>query len=155
MPAETASASASGKLHPLLQRLLIRTESPQLDVDAVAPWAQASGHALLVFVEDPVIQRETLDLAVIVPELVRAFAQRFRIGVLLAASARKVAPRFGVRRWPALVLLNDGRYVGAIEGLRDWHNYVAELARLLQAVPGRPPGIGIALADAPGASACH
>ena len=68
----------------------------------------------------------------IVPELARAFAGRFRIGVLPPAAARAVAPRYGFRRWPALVLLRDGGYVGAIDGLRDWDDYLAETRRLLE-----------------------
>ncbi len=106
---------------------------------------------LLVFTEDPVRFKETLDLAVIVPELMRAFAGRFAVGVLLPEAARIVAVRYGFRRWPALVLLRDGHYVGAVDGLRDWGEYVAEISRLLDAPPARPPSIGIAV-TAPGAT---
>ena len=46
---------------------------------------------MLVFTEDPLRVRETLDIAVIVPELMRAFPGRFRVGVLLPEAARHVA----------------------------------------------------------------
>ena len=59
---------------------------------------------MLVFTEDPLRIRETLDLAVIVPELARSFAGRFRVGVLLPEAARALQPRYGFRRWPALVM---------------------------------------------------
>jgi len=85
-----------------------------------------------VFSEDPLIYRETLDLAVIVPELAQALAGRFRTGLLLPAAARLLAPRSASaagRRW---CLLRDGQYVGAIDGLRElaglWSH---ELSRLL------------------------
>lgn len=142
-------------LHPLLERLCTATGAPLLDADSVEPWAAAGGHALLVFTEDPVVYRETLDLAVIVPELAQAAAGAFRTGVLLPAAARAVAPRYGFRRWPALVLLKDGRYVGAIDGLRDWQDYVDELARLLNAEPTRPPGIGVAVRPEVDAAGCR
>ena len=37
--------------------------------------------------------------------------------------------RYGFRRWPALVVLSDGKHVGAVDGLRNWDEYVKEVAR--------------------------
>jgi len=152
-----APAAAPRALHPLLARLVETTSATVLEPDGFDAWAGAPGAALLVFTEDPVLYRETLDLAVIVPELAQAFPGRFRTGVLLPAAARAIAPRYGFRRWPALVLLKDGRYVGAIDGLREWQVFVAELEALLAAEPTRPPSIGIAVAAAgePAGRACH
>jgi hydrogenase-1 operon protein HyaE len=68
-----------------------------------------------------------------------------------------VHARYGFRRWPALVVLRDGRYVGAIDGLRNWDEYLAEVAALLAAEPARPPSIGIAVTAAgaaPPSSSC-
>lgn len=132
-------------VHPLLARLCAALEAPLVDANGFDAWAAQQGAALVVFTEDPVLYRETLDLAVIVPELAQAFPGHFRTAVLLQAAARAIAPRYGFRRWPALVLLKDGRYVGAIDGLRDWTDYVAELDRLLAASPTRPPSVGIAV----------
>jgi len=153
----TAAAAAARALHPLLERLVGLCAATVLEPGDFDAWAAEPGRALLVFTEDPVLHRETLDLAVVVPELAQAMAGRFRTGVLLPAAARALAPRFGFRRWPALVLLKDGRYVGAVDGLRDWQVYVDELARLLESEPTRPPTVGIAVA-AEGESAgrgCH
>ena len=110
-----------------------------------------------MFTEDPERYRETLDLAVIVPELAHEFSGRFIVAVLLPESARAIAPRYGFRRWPAIVLLRDGRYVGAIDGVRDWSEYRSELARLLEAPTARAPTIGIAVkaAGQPDESHCH
>jgi hydrogenase-1 operon protein HyaE len=158
MTAEVAAPAAAARpLHPLLQRLLSVTPATVLSPDGFDAWAGAPGAALLVFTEDPVIYRETLDLAVIVPELAAALPGRFRTGLLLPAAARALAPRYGFRRWPALVLLKDGRYVGAIDGLREWKAFVDELSALLDAEPTRPPAIGIAVTaegDRPG-HGCH
>ena len=84
---------------------------------------------MLVFTEDPVRFKETLDLAVIAPEIVRAFPARCASAVLFPETAREVAPRYGFRRWPALVVLQDGHYVGAIDGLRNWDEYLDESPR--------------------------
>ena len=58
--------------------------------------------AMLVFVDDPVRYKETLDLAVIVPELHAARAGGFRVGAAAACSVAALAPRYGFARWPAL-----------------------------------------------------
>lgn len=136
------AAAAAGALHPLLARLIEAHGFRALEVSQIDTFA-ASGHALLVLLEDPLRVRETLDLAVIAPELARAFPGRFRTGVLLPEAARAAQSRFGVRRWPALVVLRDGRYVGAVEGLRNWEQYLQEIDRLLAAEPSRLPIIGI------------
>jgi hydrogenase-1 operon protein HyaE len=156
-PTSTASGAAPAPaLHPLLQRLMSLLEAPALGPDTLDAWASQPGHALLVFSEDPVQYRETLDLAVIVPELVRAYPGRFRVGLLPPAAARAVAPRYGFRKWPALVMLRDGRYVGAIETVRDWDEYCAEITRLLASEPVRPPGIGVAISvEGSGGPQCH
>lgn len=156
MTIETTVRSAPPAIHPLIERLCATLAAPVLDAAGFDAWADAPGHALVVFTEDPALYRETLDVAVIVPELAHAFAGRFRTGVLLQAAARAIAPRYGFRRWPALVLLKDGRYVGAIDGLRDWQEYVDELDALLAAEPTRPPSIGIAVkAAGEDAPSCH
>jgi hydrogenase-1 operon protein HyaE len=154
----TASQNAAAAVHPLIARLCAETGAPLLQADEVDAWASRPGRALLVFTEDPVIYRETLDLAVIVPEVVRHIGGGLRVGVLLQKAARAVAPRYGFRRWPALVMLADGQYVGAIDGLRDWQDYLDEAGRLLVAPPTRAPSVGIAVnaAGATGAApACH
>ena len=130
-------------LHPLLQRLLQQTGAALLDAESVDAWLALPGNAMLVFCDEPERQKETLDLAVIVPELCVARPQAFRVGLLPAALARAIAPRFGFARWPAFVMFRDGLWLGAVEGIRDWDDYIAELDRLLAASPSRPPGVGI------------
>ena len=77
--------------YPLVAQLFSRHGCVEVRADAVETFLAQAGHALLVFTEDPVRFKETLDLAVIVPELQRAFPGSLRVGVLLPAAARKVA----------------------------------------------------------------
>lgn len=153
----TAEATAAGTAtpHPLVERLFTAHGYTNLEAAGLDAFVAAPGHALLFFSEDPNLYRETLDLCVILPEIASEFAGRFRIGVLLPTAARAAAPRYGFRRWPALVMLHDGGYVGAIDGLRDWDDYLAETARLLEAPVARPPSIGIAVRAAGDAPTCH
>ncbi len=142
-------------LHPLLDRLVHETDAALLDTDTFDAWAAQTGVAMLVFAEDPQRYKEVLDLAVIVPELHAAAQRSFRVGLLRPDAARAMAPRYGFARWPAFVMLRDGHYLGAVDGIRDWDVYVAELQRLLAAEPSRPPGVGIAVKLADAAPSCH
>ena len=111
---------------------------------------------MAVFVEDPERYKETLDLAVIVPELHASRRGRFRVALLPPEAARQVARRYGFAHWPAFVMLRDGRYLGAVDGIRDWDVYLEALDRLLAAAPSRPPTVGIPV-NAAGAvePSCH
>jgi len=146
--------AAEAVLHPLLDQLFTRHGFTRVAADTLDAFAAAPGHALLVFTEDPQRYKETLDLAVIAPEVAKAFAGRFRVGVLLPPDARRAATRYGFARWPAVVMLKDGTYVGAIDGLRNWDEYVEGVQRLLDAEPTRAPTVGIAVRSA-GAPECH
>ena len=130
-------------MHPLLQRLVQQTQAAVLAADGFDAWAQQPGVAMVVFAEDPERFKETLDLAVIVPELHAAHGASFRVGLLPPAAARALAPRYGFARWPAFVMLRDGHYLGAVDGIRDWDVYAAEMQRLLAAQPTRAPSVGI------------
>lgn len=145
------------ELHPLLSRLVKETGAATLTPESFDDWARQPGVAMAVFAEDPERYKETLDLAVVVPELHIAGGRRFRVGLLPPAASRAIAPRYGFARWPAFVMLRDGQYLGAVDGIRDWDVYTTELARLLAAAPSRPPTVGIPVkaAGSPDGPACH
>jgi hydrogenase-1 operon protein HyaE len=141
--------------YPLVEQMFSRHGCIRVDADGTEAFLARPGHALLVFTEDPMRFKETLDLAVIVPQLQQAFPGRFITGVLLPDAARQVQRRYGFNRWPALVMLKDGQYVGVIDGLRNWDEYLAEMQALLSAAPSRPPTVGIPVrGPGDGASAC-
>jgi hydrogenase-1 operon protein HyaE len=157
MNASMMAPAATATLHPLLTRLVQETGASVLGPETFDAWVEQPGAAMVVFAEDPDRTKETLDMAVIVPELHAARAGGFRVALLPPDTARALAPRYGFARWPAFVMLRDGRYLGAVDGIRDWDVYVAELDRLLAAEPTRPPTVGIPVMAA-GASAspnCH
>ncbi len=154
----TMAAAAPPALHPLFARMVAETGAAVLhEAAAFDDWAARPGAAMVVFAEDPDRFKEALDLAVIVPELHAASRGAFRVALLPPAASRLLAPRFGFARWPAFVMLRDGQYLGAVDGIRDWDVYVGELQRLLAAAPSRPPSVGIAVrvAGADPSAACH
>jgi hydrogenase-1 operon protein HyaE len=150
-------APVAEQLHPLLLRLVRVTSAAVLDLETFDTWAGLPGAAMVVFAEEPARSKETLDLAVIVPELHAIREGQFRVGLLPPAASRALASRFGFARWPAFVILRNGRYVGAVDGIRNWDTYVSELDRLLSAEPTRPPTVGIPVmaAGQAASTACH
>lgn len=128
-----------------------------LDEEVFEDFAAQPGIALVLFTEDPAKVPETWDLAVILPDLVASLAPGVdarHVGILAPAAARPLAARYGIRIWPALLVLRDGAYLGTVEGLQDWAIYRRRLPELLAAAPSRPPGIGIAVSGTP-VAACH
>jgi hydrogenase-1 operon protein HyaE len=140
--------------HPLFRRLAETGACPEIAADAFEGFIAQPGNTLLFFAEEPAMYREVLDLAVILPELARAFAGRFRAGLLMPEAARALQPRYGFNKWPALVMLRGGEYVGTVAGLRDWNTYVTEIGVLVEAPVSRPPAVGVAVRKA-GADGTH
>jgi hydrogenase-1 operon protein HyaE len=127
-----------------------------LDADSWAAFAAAPGPAVALFAEDPAKVPETWDLTIILPEALRHVAGEVRVALLAPEAARKLAARYGIRFWPALLALRDGDYLGSIEGLKDWSTYARQLPELLAGAATRPPGIGIPVATAGTfATVCH
>lgn len=147
-------------LHPLIERLATLDGARSVGAADHDTFIAGPGTHVLCFCGDPVRFPEALDVAVVLPELRRASGNAFDIGVVARADEDGLARRWGVQRWPSLVVLRDGGWLGSIAGMQDWDVYLQSLADLLRAAPTRPPSIGIPLvvanaADATGATACH
>jgi hydrogenase-1 operon protein HyaE len=134
-------SAALPEMHPLLARLVARGDCIALDESGFEDFVRRPGETLLFFAADPQRVRETLDLAVILPELLRAVvhpaARPVQVGLLAPDLAQRHAARHALARLPALVFLRGGEYLGAIEGLRDWAEYL-RLADELLVAPARP-----------------
>jgi hydrogenase-1 operon protein HyaE len=147
----TAVRTAVAAEAPLITRLVEKFGAARLEESGFEAFAAEPGYTVLFFSEDPQRFKETLDVAVILPEIAQAMPQRLRIGLLPPPLATAKAAVYGVRRWPALVFLRDGGWLGNIEGLMDWADYLAA-ANALLAGPVRPlpqKVIPVAMAGAP------
>lgn len=142
-------------LHPLIARLTGEYGYPLLDADNLEAFCAAPGDAVLFCTGDPVQHPECLDVAVVLPELLRAFPGRFHAAVAASVLEPDLQARYGFNRWPTLVFLRDGAYVGVLSGIQDWSVYLSRIQDLLAAAPSRPPSIGIAVSTAAAASTCH
>lgn len=120
----------------------------------VAEHFSPAGHVVLLLTEDPQRNPEVLDACVILPEALKAMSDRLTRWVADHQASPALIRRFAVARAPAVVFLRDGEYLGVLNGLRDWAEYQAEVARLLNGPPQpRPIGIPVRAADNQGACA--
>lgn len=149
-PRSAISQNFSG----LLDRQIGKYGMADLDAAGLQAFMEGTGHAVVLFTDEPDKVPESWDLAVIFPDVLAACGAPMRAAVLRPEQARAVQGRFGINRLPAILFLRDGGYVGAIEGLRDWAGYVEECKAMLQAPVTRPPSVGIAVM-VEGLSACH
>lgn len=140
---------------PLIQRLARDFGATWVDETTVADWTTGGGDRVVLLAGDPVRFPEGVDVAAVLPELMKAFPQRFAVAVVPRDSEDAVARRYGSQRWPSLLFFRDGQYVTAIAGMQDWEVYLAGVAAALAMPPSRPPTIGIPVVSQTGGGSCH
>ena len=149
---ETTEAHA-----PLVQRLARDFGATWVDEKSVAEWSAGGGDRVVLLAGDPVRFPEGVDVAAVLPELMKVFPKRFAVAVVPRDNEDAVARRYGSQRWPTLLFFRDGQYVTAIAGMQDWDVYLAGVAAALAMPPSRPPTIGIPVVSQTGGagSSCH
>lgn len=101
------------------------------DLEAASVFAAGPGARVLFVPGDPAKNLESHDVAVILPELARAFDGAFRVGVYTAGEDRALREVYAAWATPSLIFLRDGAHLGAIERVRDWSDYLARIAAIL------------------------
>lgn len=124
---------------PLLTSILARHAYAQVDEDTLDAVAGPHPLAMLLIAGDWWRLAESDDLAVIVPELDKALGGHVAVLVAARSAERALQRRFHFTSFPALVFLREGAYLGVIEGIRDWSDYLVELPEILARVPQTPP----------------
>jgi hydrogenase-1 operon protein HyaE len=108
---------------------------PVIDTDTVdaflAPAVGEPPHALLFFTGDPAQRNDTNDVAVVLPELIRTFAGRYRAAVVSRAAEAELKGRFKVQVFPSLVATRGLDPVGVMPRIRDWSDYLGQLEAYL------------------------
>lgn len=149
----TAHPPTHPPTHPLIARLTEDLGYPRLDAANLEPFLEAPGDGVIFCGGDPLQHPECPDVAVVLPELLGAFPGRLRAGVAGHELEPLLQARFGLSRWPSLVFVRSGSYVGTLAGMLDWPVYLARIQDLLAGPVGRPPAIGIAVKTT--SATCH
>lgn len=128
---------------PLLQNLINEHQFPLVDVDNIDALLRSHEHVVLFFSENPKHFPESNDVAVILPELIKAFEARIVAGIVDETAERQLHKRYAFNKWPALVFLRRGEYLGVITGMQNWSEFQTEFERLLSGPVSQPPSFGI------------
>lgn len=138
----------------LISRLVEQFDAAWIDAGNLDAWLAEGGDCLLLLCGDPVRHPESLDVAVVLPELRVEIARRhqltLRLGVVSRADEEAIAERFAVRRWPSLVWLRDGGYVTTFSGMLDWDEYLRLADSAVSQSNARIPLLAGAPVSAPG-----
>jgi hydrogenase-1 operon protein HyaE len=128
---------------PLIAQLQTRHGYPLLDADSYDHFVYGNETVVLFFCNNPLHFPESNDVAVILPELIKAFSGRLQAAVIGRPIERELQARFRFTSWPSLVFLRNGEYLGAISGIKDWQEYRQEIERILAATPSEPPSFDL------------
>ena len=131
--------------HILIDRLLEELGYEHVTLDNHDDFVAADGMNVLFFPGDPTTVKDATDVAVVLPELVAAFAGQLRPGVVTDTfgDGTVLKRQYGFSHFPTLVFVRGGDYVGAISRIQDWADYIEQVGKLLAAPPRRAPGFTI------------
>ena len=128
---------------PLIQALIDEHQYVLLTEADIDGFLQAYEDVVLFFTENPKQFPESNDVAVILPELVRQSGGRLIAAVVAESAERVLQKRYAFTKWPALVFLRRGEYLGVITGMQNWSDFNNEIERILAATPGKVPDVAI------------
>jgi len=136
--------------HPLIDRLLSELGYPEVTLGNHDEFVAEPGMNVLFFPGDPTTVRDATDVAVVLPELVAAFAGSLRPGVVTDTfgDGKSLKMRYGFREYPSLVFVRNGDYVGTISRVQNWSDYLERIQALLAAAPRRAPGFSVPVVTA-------
>jgi hydrogenase-1 operon protein HyaE len=116
----------------LLDRLATQFGWPRLETqEAVAAFLAVPGTHALFVTGDPARNLETADAAVILPELRQAFQGAFDCAVIDDAIEADLRETFRALKTPGLLFFRGTDFLGAVERVRDWSDYLARIAHFL------------------------
>ena len=124
---------------PLLQSIIEKHDYTVVDEESLAAFTTANEHVVLFFAGDAERLGESNDAAVILPELHSVFRDVLVPAVVSREAERGLQRRYRFNAFPALIFLRDGEYLGTIQRVLDWADYLREIPEILGRMPSDPP----------------
>lgn len=119
-------------LHPLIARLETGHGYPRLaSLPEVTAFLARPGQHCLFLPGDPRRNLETADAAVILPELRQAFRNAFDCAVIDDAIEAQIREHYRALKTPGLIFFRGPDFLGAIEKVRDWSDYLGRITHIL------------------------
>lgn len=135
---------------PLVQNMIEQYDYPVLTEETLGGFLDSHEGVVLFFTENAKKFPETNDVAMILPELVGAFAGQFSAAVISLPDQRKLQMRYGFSEWPTLVFLRKGEYLGAISRVQDWTDYLDKISQILASESTKAPDFMLPVSSAGG-----
>jgi hydrogenase-1 operon protein HyaE len=123
---------------PLLRSIMERSNIPSVNEMSLEAFLLAHAHSVLFFSGDWERLAESNDVAVVLPELGR-LAPGLAAGVVERQAERALQLRYRFNKFPALIFLRGGGYLGCILGMRGWSEYGEEISGILARQVSEPP----------------
>ncbi|SFV58875.1 Hydrogenase maturation factor HoxO/HyaE [hydrothermal vent metagenome] len=130
----------------LVEQLITKHHYPLLIESDIEKFIKKHHYSVLFFCNDTKLFPETLDVAVILPELISAFDGKIIPAVVSRDDEINIQRHYGFTTWPSLVFFKDGGYLGTISKVRNWDEYISEIKTFMMSKPTTPP-IKIALSQ--------
>lgn len=100
--------------------------------DFLQPAHGEAAHSILFFAGDPSQRSETHDVAIVLPQLVEAFAGRLRAAIVARTSEDALKGRFNVCVFPSLVVTRGMETLGVLPKVYDWADYLTRIETMLR-----------------------
>lgn len=117
--------------HPMIETLIDTKGYSLINASTIDSFLASEGVGLLFVAGDFEKNLETPDVAIILPELVKAYAGAFHVGVVDAGFEDAVREKFDVWPTPSLIFVQNGARIGVISKVRDWSDYLSEINEIL------------------------
>lgn len=124
---------------PLMDSIIARESLQVVTAETLDEFAATQGDLVLFVGGDWHRHVEVNDVAVILPEILKASNGHLTGAVLDRGGEREIQTRYRFNRFPALIFLRDGGYLGVIQKVLDWSDYVIEINEILAREPSSPP----------------
>ena len=123
----------------LIQQLITTNHYPLLTENDVEDFIKQHHYSVLFFCNDAKLFPESLDVAVIFPELIATFNNQIKPAIISRDDEMKIQRKYGFRTWPSLVFFKEGDYIGTISKVRNWDEYINEIQALMLSRSKVPP----------------
>jgi hydrogenase-1 operon protein HyaE len=109
-----------------------RQRMPTLDAAGIDDFlGSCPDTAVLLFRGDTARNAEADDIAVVLPQLLDAFAGRLHAAVIAPEAEAALLRRFDIKARPCLALVRAERNLGTIAKIQDWSVYLARIGAML------------------------
>jgi hydrogenase-1 operon protein HyaE len=124
----------------LIRALATRHGLPTVDANSIdaflAPAPDRPEVTILFFTGDPAQRSESDDVAVVLPQILRAFEGQLRAAVVSRTAEDALKSRFHVFVMPSLAITRGAIPLAVIPKIKDWSDYVRIVLAAL--APGAP-----------------